>query len=569
MATGESVGARRALLVAAETYTDPGLARLRAPIGDVEALASVLEDPTLGAFELRRLVNLPTEQIKREIEGFFDDARLSDLLLLYMSGHGVLSQTRRFYFATSSTQLRWLRATAIEDSFISDVMQHSRARSIVLIVDCCHSGAFAKGLVPKSAPGVDVVPRFEGRGRVTLTASTELEYAFEDAESEATPSNLGASAPGSIFTRYLVEGIQTGSADADQDGKISIDELYDYVYARVREHSQHQTPGKGGSGYGDLIIAASARGAFLPRELSEALESALASVRQAAVAELERMKDSADPPMAAAIANALANMLDDDSLRVREAAREAMRGTSDRDQHVAGDPTPPRGATQARGTRSSTERTSRVRRALIAGGIGVLAAGIVAAVLVTGGGSSNSGSSSSTSPPVTPALGTSLGSDLSGSHLGSCFGSPPETCTVVQYALAGRPTVSSIDGAVTRWGVRGRGRIALQVVRFSGTGVAATAQSDFETLTTAGSHYFRTKLPIHKGEFVALLMCAGSQVIQSAPSGAVAPRWASGLLVGQSRARSEGQTDEQEYGFRAVVEPARTSPTTPTARGAC
>jgi Caspase domain len=568
MATGESVGARRALLVAAETYADPGLARLRAPIGDVEALASVLEDPTLGAFELRRLVNLPTEQIKREIEGFFDDARLNDLLLLYMSGHGVLSQTRRFYFATSSTELRWLRATAIEDSFISDVMQHSRARSIVLIVDCCHSGAFAKGLVPKSPPGVDVVPRFEGRGRVTLTASTELEYAFEEVESGATPSNLGASEPGSIFTRYLVEGIQTGSADADQDGKISIDELYDYVYARVREHSQYQTPGKGGSGYGDLIIAASARGASLPRELTEALKSSLASVRQAAVAELARMKDGAEPPMAAAIGNALADMLDDDSLRVREAAGEALRGTSDRDQHVAGDPTLRRGA-QARGTRSSTERTSRLPRGLIAGGIGVLAAGIVAAVLLAGGGSSNSNSSSSTSPPVTPARGTTLGSDLSGTYLGSCFGGPPETCTVVQYALAGRPTVSSIDGVVTRWGVRGRGRIALQVVRFSGTGVAATAQSDFETLTTVGPQYFRTNLPIHKGEFVALLMCAGSQVTQSGTDGAVDLRWSSGLLIGQSRARSEGQPEGLEIGSAAVVKPARGSPTTPTARGAC
>ena len=568
MATGENVGARRALLVAAATYADPGLASLRAPIGDVEGLASVLEDPTLGAFELRRLVNQPTELIKREIEGFFDDARLNDLLLLYMSGHGVLSQTRRFYFATSSTQLRWLRATAIEDSFISDVMQHSRARSIVLIVDCCHSGAFAKGLVPKSTPGVDVVPRFEGRGRVTLTASTELEYAFEEVESEPTPSNLGASAPGSIFTRYLVEGIQTGSADTNHDGKISIDELYDYVYARVREHSQHQTPGKGGSGYGDLIIAASARGASLPTELREALASPLASVREAAVAELAQMKGGAEPPMAAAIDNALAGMLDDDSSRVREAAGEAMRGTSDRDRHVATGPTPPRGA-QPGGTRSPPERTSRLPRGLIAGGIGVVAAGIVIAVLVAGGGSSNSNSSSSTSPPVTPALGTTLGSDLSGSHMGSCFGGPPETCTVVQYALAGRPTVSSIDGVVTRWGVRGRGRIALQVVRFSGPRVAAVAQSDFETVTATGPQYFRTNLPIHKGDFVALLICAGSQAIQSAPDGAVAPRWSNGLVIGQSRARSEGQPDEEQYGFRAVVKPAPGSPATPTPRGAC
>jgi uncharacterized caspase-like protein len=125
----------------------------------------------LGGFELRRLVNRPTEETKREIEGFFlEGAGLHDLLLLYVSGHGVLSQTRKFYFATTSTELRWLGVTAIEDRFVRDMMEDSRARSIVLIVDCCHSGAFVKGLVPKSAPVVDVVPRFEGRARVALRA---------------------------------------------------------------------------------------------------------------------------------------------------------------------------------------------------------------------------------------------------------------------------------------------------------------------------------------------------------------------------------------------------------------
>ena len=71
--------------------------------------------------------------------------------MLYVSGHGVLSQNRRFYLATTTTALELLRSTAIEDSFVNDVMQQSRARSIVLVLDCCHSGAFGKGLVPKSA----------------------------------------------------------------------------------------------------------------------------------------------------------------------------------------------------------------------------------------------------------------------------------------------------------------------------------------------------------------------------------------------------------------------------------
>ena len=137
----------------------------------------------------------------------------------------MLSQSRRFYFATTTTALNLLRATAIEDSFVNDVMQHSRARSIVLMLDCCHSGAFGKGLAPKSALTVDVEHRFEGRGRVTLSASTELEYAFEAADPATGINELDAAVPGSLFTRCVVEGLASGEADIDRDGSITVDDL--------------------------------------------------------------------------------------------------------------------------------------------------------------------------------------------------------------------------------------------------------------------------------------------------------------------------------------------------------
>ena len=143
-------GRRLALLVATATYADPGLAALRAPTDDVRSLGDVLQDDAIGGFEVRELIDRPTEELKKQIEAFFAEGRPKDLLLLYVSGHGVLSQNRRFYVATSSTALQWLRSTAIEDSFVNDVMQQSRARSIVLVLDCCHSGAFGKGLVPRA-----------------------------------------------------------------------------------------------------------------------------------------------------------------------------------------------------------------------------------------------------------------------------------------------------------------------------------------------------------------------------------------------------------------------------------
>src|SRR5262245_24191096 len=119
----QPVGRRRALLVATARYDDPALAALRAPTGDVAALAAVLGDSEIGGFEVQQLIDQPADELRKQIETFFDEGRPHDLLLLYVSGHGVLSQSRRFYFATSTTSMQLLRSTAIEDSFVNDVMQ--------------------------------------------------------------------------------------------------------------------------------------------------------------------------------------------------------------------------------------------------------------------------------------------------------------------------------------------------------------------------------------------------------------------------------------------------------------
>jgi hypothetical protein len=320
-----AAGRRRALLIATATYGDPGLAALRAPTGDVASLAAVLADDAIGGFEVRDLIDLPTDELRKEIETFFDEGRPQDLLLLYVSGHGVLSQSRRFYIATPTTSLQLLRSTAIEDSFVNDVMQGSRARSIVLILDCCHSGAFGKGLVPKSAMSVDVEHRFEGQGRVTLSASTELEYAFE--ETDPTGVELDPAAPGSLFTRSVIEGLHSGEADIDQDGRISVDDLYDYVCRRVRERSVHQTPGMAGDIRGEIMIARSPRRVPLPADLARAVESNLAGIREGAVSELAAlMAGSGD--LAPAAREALERLADDDSRRVSAAALAALGRTA-------------------------------------------------------------------------------------------------------------------------------------------------------------------------------------------------------------------------------------------------
>jgi WD40 repeat protein len=307
-------GRRRALLIANGRYQDPQLRRLRSPTGDVEALRDVLGDPMIGDFEVSSVVDHETQATRQAIEGFFAGGALRDLLLLYISGHGLLASDGSLYFATPSTRLDLLLSTAVDSSFVARTMHDCRARSIVLILDCCHSGAFGQGYEPKGPRSVDIEHRFDpnARGRVVLTASSRLEYAFEDQNLDS----FEVSEPGSVFTRFLVHGLRTGEADLDGDGEVSVKELYEYVYQRVRESRSPQTPGMSGNAYGTLVIASSARQPVLPLGLRQALVNPIPGVRAAAVAALEPLLTGDDPALAQAARDALARTPSDPAVRV-------------------------------------------------------------------------------------------------------------------------------------------------------------------------------------------------------------------------------------------------------------
>src|SRR5687767_992636 len=149
-----------ALIVASDRYDDPALRQLRGPAKEAEALATTLADPAIGGFQVRTLVNQAAHLVTEQIEAFFDDRLRDDLLLLYLSCHGIKDDSGRLYFASTSTKLNRLAATGISSVFVNERMDQSRSRKIVLLLDCCYSGAFARGMVPRASETVDIQERF-------------------------------------------------------------------------------------------------------------------------------------------------------------------------------------------------------------------------------------------------------------------------------------------------------------------------------------------------------------------------------------------------------------------------
>jgi YVTN family beta-propeller protein len=242
------VAGRAALLIATYDYQDTGLRRLTAPAHDAEALAEVLRSPGIAGFEVTTLINEPHYRVGEAIASLYRDRRRDDLTLLYFTGHGLKDENGRLYLATANTRRDSLLFSSLPAEQVDQAMSASNSRRNVLVLDCCYSGAFPAGALAKSDRAVHTLERFQGRGRVVLTASDATQYSFEG-------NRAHGSAPQSVFTRHLVAGLRDGSADLDGDGDITIDELYNYVYDRVTDEMPQQRPKKQDNVEGRIVLA--------------------------------------------------------------------------------------------------------------------------------------------------------------------------------------------------------------------------------------------------------------------------------------------------------------------------
>lgn len=226
--------AKVALLIGVSEYGE-GLSNLPGTLEDLQAMQRVLENPQIGGFDKVEVLPNPNRtDMERAIETLFnEDRRRDDLVLLYFSGHGVRDDNGTLYFATKITeknsQGRIRTSTAVSSRALQDYMTPSRSKRQVLILDCCFSGAFAQDMKAKADEAIDVKTQLGSEGRAVLTSSTATQVSFE---------KEGAS----VYTRYLVQGLETGAADRDENGQVTVDELHEYAKEKVQEAAPTMQP---------------------------------------------------------------------------------------------------------------------------------------------------------------------------------------------------------------------------------------------------------------------------------------------------------------------------------------
>jgi formylglycine-generating enzyme required for sulfatase activity len=225
------------------------LQNLRCPLSDVDGLEKVLINPNRGDFtQVVVLKDKRHDQVEHSLNRILNQAKKNDLVLVYYSGHGKQSKAGQLYLTSINTEIEVLNTTAVGLNKVYELLNDSTCQKIILVLDCCYSGAAGKAFKGDIDSVLQQV-NTKSRGTYLITASTEIQVAEEKPEDRY-----------SLFTKHLIAALATGAADKDGDGWITIDEWYQYVHDKVLDENKNQQPTKASTGErGELIIAKSGR----------------------------------------------------------------------------------------------------------------------------------------------------------------------------------------------------------------------------------------------------------------------------------------------------------------------
>lgn len=238
---------RHAVLVGNSSYPlDDSLNDLRCPARDVEGLRRALESAAVGFEAVTVVRDQPHHLVQRQIHQTLKRAHRDEFVLIYFSGHGKLDAANRLHLCCCDTEAGALEATAVPVQSIKNYIDVAATRQVALVLDCCFSGAVG-GVFAKSGVDDQLQQLSGGRGIFVVAASTSTQVAIEKDLDDY-----------SLFTKHLIAGIESGAADVNGNGLITMDELYAYVHRQVLDEGFQEPMKWGVNVRGEMVIARTA-----------------------------------------------------------------------------------------------------------------------------------------------------------------------------------------------------------------------------------------------------------------------------------------------------------------------
>ncbi len=261
-------GQRHALLIGIRTYPkNSDLPNLKYSDANVEDLARVLIASGYRKANVRVMsqkaaardasLNPTLANIRAAIRRWVATHREDDSLLLVLTGHGVqFKGSKTQFFCPADGRLKDPRRTLLPVSEITELLQASKARAKLLLVDACRNdpaleNARAPGLPGLLLAAADPAVLWSLGGTAGKLPRVKLDSdSRPDRPKEGTTVTLFSCSQGqkafesellkhSVFCNYVIEGLQ-GKADGNRDGRVTLNELYEYVDYHVPKFTRRE-----------------------------------------------------------------------------------------------------------------------------------------------------------------------------------------------------------------------------------------------------------------------------------------------------------------------------------------
>ncbi|AVH66666.1 nSTAND1 domain-containing NTPase [Nostoc sp. 'Peltigera membranacea cyanobiont' N6] len=222
--------ARYALVVGITDYKSP-INNLTKPATDAEAVEQVLR--AHGDFENIDVLKgkVSTTKLAEALKTLLQQQAVKKEALIYFTGHGITVSdslgTQQAYLATSDLTIVTQGKQIIEQTggisllSLNNLIRDSDLSSLVVLLDCCHSGYFLENNLLKT----------------TFTAiNLETNYYFIVACRPFQEAYANKSAQHSIFSTALLAGLSPEKAN--QHGQVTSAALFDNISAELKRSGQ-------------------------------------------------------------------------------------------------------------------------------------------------------------------------------------------------------------------------------------------------------------------------------------------------------------------------------------------
>lgn len=204
---------------------------LRFTDDDAYRMYAFLKSPEGGALpdsNIRILIDedATKQRILNTLNEVFTKAGRNDLVLLYFSGHGLPGSFLPSDYDGFDNK--------IYHEEIKDVLDRSPAKYKVCIADACHSGGL---LAMKGAEANNALLKYY-EALAQSSPGSALILSSKSSETSLESSGLRQG----VFSHFLIRGLK-GEADNNNDKIVSVQELFDFTYHKVRSYTgSRQSP---------------------------------------------------------------------------------------------------------------------------------------------------------------------------------------------------------------------------------------------------------------------------------------------------------------------------------------